>query len=56
MTFIESWAVKRTNLIKWNKGWNGYWTFISITVTSLVTRSVIGVIRRFDEKQQKARV
>ncbi|OEH85340.1 hypothetical protein BHU72_04400 [Desulfuribacillus stibiiarsenatis] len=50
MFFIEYWAVKKTNLIKWEKGWEWYHTFISVTIKSLVTRFVIGIIRKVDQK------
>lgn len=45
MTFIEYVAVKKTELIKWDKGWNLYHTFIAITLQSLHTRLIIGIIR-----------
>ncbi|OIJ09374.1 hypothetical protein BKP35_16625 [Anaerobacillus arseniciselenatis] len=53
MFFIEYWAVRKTNLIKWNKGWKWYHTFISVTVKSLVTRGVVGALRKIDKVQQK---
>ncbi|MFP3727614.1 CBO0543 family protein [Priestia filamentosa] len=49
---IEVWAVSKTHLIKWKKGWNWYHTFISIMFKSLLTRSFIGIIRKISEKQK----
>jgi hypothetical protein len=43
MFFVEFWAVRKTDLIKWNKGWKWYHTFISITIKSLCTRLFIGI-------------
>jgi hypothetical protein len=45
MFLVEFWAVRKTGLIKWNKGWQWYHTFISITVKSLMTRLFIGAVR-----------
>lgn len=53
MFFIEFWAVRKTDLIKWNKGWKWYHTFISITIKSLMTRLIIGVIRVIDNRQKQ---
>jgi hypothetical protein len=52
MFFIEYWAVRKTNLIKWNKGWKWYHTFISVTIKSLLTRCVIGIVRIVEQKQK----
>lgn len=51
MFLIEYWAVRKTNLIKWEKGWGWYHTFISVTIKSLATRIFIGFIRKVDKKQ-----
>jgi hypothetical protein len=51
--WVELWAVKKTNLIKWNKGWKWYHTFGSVIIKSLITRSFIGAVRIIDSKQQK---
>ena len=51
---VELWAVKKTNLIKWNRGWKWYHTFGGVVIKSLMTRSFIGAVRKFDDKQQKA--
>ena len=50
---VELWAVKKTNLIKWNKGWKWYHTFGGVVIKSLMTRSFIGGVRIIDSKQQK---
>lgn len=52
MFLIEYWAVRKTGLIKWNKGWEWYHTFISVCIKSLITRSFIGVVRVIDERQK----
>ncbi|MGN7485599.1 CBO0543 family protein [Priestia megaterium] len=49
--FIEFWAVRRTDLIKWKKGWNWYHTFSGIILKSLVTRSLIAIIRKIEKHQ-----
>ena len=49
--FIEFWAVRRTDLIKWKKGWNWYYTLGSIILKSLVTRSLIEIVRKISKHQ-----
>jgi len=49
---IEFWAMRKTHLIKWNKGWKWYHTFSSIIFKSLTTRLFIGIIRKVSEKQK----
>ena len=46
MYFFEIWAVQKTNLIKWQNGWKGYHSFLSLTIKSLITRLFIELIRR----------
>lgn len=46
---FESWAVRKTNLIEWHKGWKGYHSFIGLTVKSLITRSILGIIKKVRE-------
>ncbi|WP_332695080.1 CBO0543 family protein [Halalkalibacter lacteus] len=57
MLLLELWAEKKTDLIKWNKGWKWYHTLITITIKSSITRSVIGLVRylRQRRKQKKER-
>ncbi|MGD6857024.1 CBO0543 family protein [Bacillus infantis] len=50
---IESWAERRTRLVKWQKGWTGYHSFASLTIKSLLNRYIIEAIRKVDYKQQK---
>jgi hypothetical protein len=50
MTFIENWLEKNTNLVKYNKGWNSYITFIVLTFTFLLVKGCIEVIRFLDNK------
>lgn len=52
MFLVELWAVKKTGLIKWNKGWKWYHTLISVTIKSLTTRLLIGVVRGIARKQE----
>jgi hypothetical protein len=51
-SIIEYLAVKKTNLVEWDKGWKWYHTIVSVTFKSLVTRGVIGLIRQIAKKQQ----
>ncbi|WP_338001035.1 CBO0543 family protein [Neobacillus terrae] len=46
MYFLEHWAVQKTNLIKWHKGWKGYHSFFSLTIKSLISRLFIELFRR----------
>jgi len=52
MFAVEYWAVRKTRLIKWDRGWKWYHTIISITIKSLITRLFIGVVRRITSKQK----
>ncbi|MFB6465515.1 CBO0543 family protein [Cytobacillus sp. Hz8] len=54
MVLMEHWAVKRTKLIRWNKGWNWYYTFISISIKTLFTRLMIGMIRGISNLEKKS--
>lgn len=49
---IEYFTEKKTNLIKWSNGWKWYHTFGSLILQSLITRTVIEVIRKADKKEQ----
>ena len=55
MLFIELWAERKTDLVKWKKGWEWYHTLASLTAKSLLTRLVIAVIRYVREKKEVAR-
>lgn len=48
---LELWAEKKTNLIKWNKGWKWYHSFFGFILKSLVTRTVIEIVRKLDNKK-----
>ena len=52
MLLVEWWAVRKTKLIEWKKGWKWYHTFISVTLKSLLTRLFIGAVRKIDKRQQ----
>lgn len=48
--FIELWAEKKTDLIKWGRKWKWYHTFFGLILKSLLTRFVIGIVRRVENK------
>jgi hypothetical protein len=59
MFLIELWAERKTNLIDWRRNlitwrrkWKWYYTFLSITCKSLLTRLFIGWVRKIDERQK----
>jgi hypothetical protein len=52
MTIVETWLERNTQLVKYKKGWNGMSSFISISLTFLGVRMVIGMVRYFSNKQQ----
>ncbi|MBB5174415.1 CBO0543 family protein [Texcoconibacillus texcoconensis] len=52
MLMIELWAEKKTSFIKWKKDWSWYHTFFGIILKSLLTRLVIGAIRKVDVYQK----
>jgi hypothetical protein len=43
---FEAWAVRKTKLINWHKGWKGYHSFIGLTVKSLLTRTVFAIFKK----------
>ncbi|ADU29516.1 CBO0543 family protein [Evansella cellulosilytica] len=49
--FIELWATRNTDLVKWSKKWKWYHTYFSIILKSLFTRLIIGSIRGIESKQ-----
>ncbi|MCT8138420.1 hypothetical protein H1D32_12095 [Anaerobacillus sp. CMMVII] len=51
--FIELWAERKTDLIQWSNKWKWYHTFFGLILKSLVTRLVIAVVRKADEKVNK---
>lgn len=50
MTLLENWLQKNTNLVKYNKGWNSYITFIVLSFTFLLVKGSIEGIRFLDKK------
>ena len=51
--FVEIWAEKNTDLIKWRKGWKWYHSFISMNFKSLSNRALIAAIKMKAEKQEQ---
>ena len=51
--FVELWAEKNTDLIKWQKGWKWYHSFISLNLKSLSSRALIAAIKMKAEKQEQ---
>jgi hypothetical protein len=51
LSLVELWAEKRTNLIKWKKGWNWYTTFFGIIFKSLLTRFFMEIVRKISKNQ-----
>lgn len=51
--FIELWAERNTHLIRWSRKWKWYHTFFSLILKSLMTRLVIAVVRKADQKNIK---
>jgi hypothetical protein len=50
MTLFENWLEKNTDLVKYNKGWNGYITFIVLSFTFLLVKGCMEGIRFLDKK------
>jgi hypothetical protein len=50
MTLIEHFFETRTSLISYKKGWNSYVSLISITITFLLSRGFIAIIRKANNK------
>lgn len=48
--FIELWAERKTDLIEWSRKWKWYHTFFGLILKSLMTRTVLGVVRKVDNK------
>ncbi|RSD28425.1 CBO0543 family protein [Mesobacillus subterraneus] len=53
MTLVENWLEKNTSLVRYNKGWNGYYTFSILSFTFLIVRAFIEWIRRLDQNHEK---
>ncbi|WP_100406653.1 CBO0543 family protein [Bacillus solitudinis] len=50
MSIIEHFLEKRTDLISFNKGWNSFISFLSMTITFLISRAFIAIIRKAPNK------
>jgi hypothetical protein len=46
IVLVETWAEKYTKLIRWSRKWNWYYSFLSMTVKSLLNRMIIGSLRK----------
>ncbi|MGD6875038.1 CBO0543 family protein [Bacillus infantis] len=46
MALVEHFFEKRTSLIKFKKGWNSLISFYSLTITFLISRTFIAIIRK----------
>ena len=47
-TLIENFFEKRTSLIKFKNGWNIYHSFLTLSVTFLISRTFIALVRSAD--------
>jgi len=54
MTLLEKWLEKYTNLVKYQKGWNGYFTFTALSFTFLLVKFCIQGIRTLNERSSDA--
>jgi hypothetical protein len=52
MALTENWLEKNTNLVRFRKGWNGFYTLSVLSCTFLIVRVFIEWIRFLDEKRQ----
>ncbi|NQD64382.1 hypothetical protein HP456_00405 [Bacillus haikouensis] len=50
MALVEHFFEKKTSLIKFKKGWNTYTSLISLTITFLISRGFIAIIRKANNK------
>ncbi|WP_053362288.1 CBO0543 family protein [Bacillus sp. FJAT-27251] len=51
LSSFEFLAVKYTRLITWKPGWKWYYSFVTLTLKSLIIRAAIGLVRRIDSKE-----
>ncbi|MFX3623139.1 MAG: CBO0543 family protein [Ectobacillus sp.] len=49
--FIEIVAGRYLNMVRWQKGWKWYHTFITMNVKYLFIRAFIGLVRKVSKKQ-----
>lgn len=50
MAIIENYLEKNTNLVKYNRGWNGFISFFVLSFTFLLVKGTIVGIRFLDQK------
>ncbi|WP_305037887.1 CBO0543 family protein [Halalkalibacter wakoensis] len=50
MGIIEHFFEKRTSLISFHKGWNSFISFLAVTITFLISRAFIAIIRKAPNK------
>ncbi|MCA0754808.1 hypothetical protein KP806_07070 [Paenibacillus sp. N4] len=55
-TLFECWAERYTRLIKWHKGWGWYYTFLSLSAKSLLSRFLVGLWRRYEKLKASKRI
>lgn len=53
ITIVETWLERETDLVKYKKDWDWFKTLISLSLTFLVVRIVMGFIRIFSKKIDK---
>ncbi|WP_281259209.1 CBO0543 family protein [Alteribacillus bidgolensis] len=51
MTLYEHWLEKNTNLVRFGKGWNSFYTFSVLSFTFWIVRIFIGCIRLLDKNR-----
>jgi hypothetical protein len=51
MTVVENWLEKNTRLVKYGKGWNGFYTLSFLTITFWIVRVFIEWIRILEVKR-----
>jgi hypothetical protein len=50
---VEFWIEKKTKLIKCKKSWTSLHSFVSISLTFLLSRVLIGIIRKYEKKTKQ---
>jgi hypothetical protein len=51
MTLLEGWLEKNTRLVRYHKGWNGFYTFSVLSFTFILVRMLIAGVRFLDKKR-----
>ncbi|MBT2686669.1 hypothetical protein J7I93_00565 [Bacillus sp. ISL-47] len=52
----EHFLEKKTQLITYKKSWNSFYSFTSIAATFLMTRGIMGLIRKSSEKESSSKM